>query len=61
MYRITKIFLTDKQGRRTGVDKTVVVPDLEAYRQTLELKEGKTVNFIYETTDDDHQREIGQD
>lgn len=61
MFRITRILFTDKLGRHSGVDKTVAVPDLETYRQTLELKEGKTVNFIYETTDDDHQPEAGKD
>lgn len=51
MYRITKIFLTDKNGHRKGVTKEVEVEYLEAYRAEIEKKEGKTVNFIY-TTDE---------
>ena len=51
MYRITKIFLTDKKGHRTGINKTVDVKDLEAYRAELMKTEGKTVNFIYSTNE----------
>lgn len=51
MYRITKIFLTDKKGHRTGINKTVDVKDLEAYRAELMKKEGETVNFIYSTNE----------
>ena len=53
MYRITKIFFTDEFGKRKGVDKTIEVPDLEKYRKTLEIKEHKEVNFVYETKNED--------
>lgn len=53
MYKITRIFFTDKNGKRTGVDKDVTVPDLEEYRKTLEQKEHKKVSFVYETIDED--------
>lgn len=51
MYRVTKVFLTDENGKRKGICKTVEVSDLEEYRAMKEKKTGKTVCFYYEETD----------
>ena len=53
MYRVTKVFLTDESGKRQGICKTVEVSDLEKYRKSLEEKEHKKVNFVYETINED--------
>jgi hypothetical protein len=53
MYRVTKVFLTDENGKRKGICKTVEVSDLEKYRKSLEEKEHKKVNFVYETINED--------
>lgn len=53
MYRVTKVFLTDENGKRKSICKSVEVPDLEKYRKTLEAKEHKKVNFVYETINED--------
>ena len=36
-----------------GICKTVEVSDLEKYRKSLEEKEHKKVNFVYETINED--------
>ena len=53
MYRVTKVFLTDESGKRKGICKTVEVSDLDKYRKSLEEKEHKKVNFVYETINED--------